>query len=440
VEVHAGADLDALPRHLTLARACRALEAAAPPAGASLKGCPRIERDFHGNSAALENVEPGVYLMGLRIGSDQRVDIMALGTADRTETIDFTRPRLHGRVIRQGAGVAATIEFSVSQDLVSDDTFASNPTTTESEVSGDYEARLWAGALYIARVTATESGNGPVQFRFVAPSSDDSRDFVLSSHPLHVRVHDASSGQPIEGAKLVFIDATGAQFPRSDAAGAIDLPSVAAGQFHATLVAKNYVNKIIDVVLDDRDDAPPLEIAMTPRTGENGFQVYLPDGNPAANAYAYFRFDPVSEIRVRIPCDPDGICDPGERPGDAEWIAVGHPQAGLTLRRAGEIYAAGSFVLAPAGGRLVIHLKPGGAAPDDCQKAIISIGGVSVESSASFTCGDRWPIEVGGLPVGPVQVTIVSLRTDDQGRRIETPVTEPVNVQLPSGPVEIPIP
>lgn len=179
---------------------------------------------------------------------------------------------------------------------------------------------------------------------------------------------------------------------------------------------------------------------MKPRTGENGFQAYLPDGNPAANSYAYFRFDPLREARVRIPCDADGICDPGERPGDAEWIAVGHPQAGLTLQRAGDIYASGSIVLAPPGGPLVIHLKPGGAAPDDCQKAIVSIGGIPVESSASFTCGGRWPIEIGGLPAGPVQVTIVSIRTDDQGRRSRNPVTEPVTISMPSGPVEIPIP
>jgi len=88
----------------------------------------------------------------------------------------------------------------------------------------------------------------------------------------------------------------------------------------------------------------------------------------------------------------------------------------------------------------VIRLKPGGAAPDDCQKAIVSIDGVPVESSVSFTCGDRWPIQLGGLPAGPIQVTIVSLRTDDQGRRIETPVTGPVTVQMPTDPVEIPIP
>ena len=203
------------------------------------------------------------------------------------------------------------------------------------------------------------------------------------------------------------------------------------------------MNKIVDVVLRDREDSPPLEIVMKPRRGENGFQVYRPDGAPAGNAWAYFRFDVTMETHVRIPCDADGICDPGERPGDAEWIVLSHPDAGLTLRRAGEIYASHSIVLSPAGGPLVIHLrhlKPGGAAPNDCQKAIVSIGGVPVESSVSFTCGDRWPIEMSGLPAGPVGVTIVGLRIDDRARRIETPIAGPVTVQLPSDPVEIPIP
>jgi hypothetical protein len=438
VEIHADADLDRLPRHLTLARACHEHGAGAP--GASTRDCPRIEREFRGNSTSIENVEPGLYLMGLKIGSDRRVDLVSLGTGDRTETVEFTRPRLHGRVMRQGTGVSATIEFSVTQDPFGDDTFASDPAAVDSEASGDYEAHLWAGGLYFARVTPKDGKGVPAIFRFVAPSTEDSRDFVLSAHPLHVRVNDADSGQPIEGAKLVFIDPAGAQAPRSDAAGAIDLPSIAAGKFHATLVAKDYVNRIVDVDIEDRDDSPPLEFALKRRTGENGFMVYLPDGAPAGKAYAYYRYDVASTTRVSIFCDEDGICDPGERPGDAEWIVLSHPEAGLTLKRAGEIYASGSVVLAPAGGSLVIHIKSGSAAPNDCQNAIVSIGGIPVESSASFTCGDRWPIQIGGLPAGPVEVTIMALRIDDQGRRIETPIAGPVTVRMPSGPVEIPIP
>jgi hypothetical protein len=181
VEIHADADLEQLPRRLTLARACHDLGATA--AGISTRDCPRIEREFRGDSASIENVEPGPYLLGLKIGRDRRVDLVSLGTADRTETVDFIRPRLHGRVTRQGTGIAATMEFSVTQDLVADDSLASDPATVDSETSGDYEARLWAGGLYFARVTPKDGNGVPATFRFVAPMTDDSRDFVLSAHP-----------------------------------------------------------------------------------------------------------------------------------------------------------------------------------------------------------------------------------------------------------------
>jgi hypothetical protein len=438
VEIHADADLDSLPRHLTLARACREFGAAQP--GMSTRDCPRIEREFRGNAIEIENVEPGVYLMGLKIGRYRRVDLVSLGTADRTETVEFIRPRLRGRVTRQGTGAAATLEFSVEQDPVADDSFASDPATVDSDTSGEYETRLWAGGLYLARVTPKDGNGVLATFRFVAPMTDDSRDFVLSAHPLHVRVRDADSGQPIEGAKLVFIDPAGVQAPRSDASGAIDIPSVAAGAFHGTVVAKGYVNTVVDEVIEDREDSPPLEIAMKPRSGGNGFPVYSPDGSPARNAHASYRVNVVTDSSVMIPCDGDGICDPGERLADGEWVVVQQEGAGLTLRRAAEIYASRSVVLEPAGGPLIINLKPDHPAPNVCQSAFVSIGGVPVERWPSFTCAGRWPIKMGGLPSGPIEVTIVSLRIDDQGRRIQAPIAGPMTVQMPSGPVEIPIP
>ena len=436
VEVHAEAELDGLTRLLTLARSCHKFDGA----GASTQGCPRVDRRFRGNSVSIEGVEPGLYLLGLQIGRERRVETVSVGTADRTEMIEFKRPRLRGRVTRNGAGVAATLVFSTKPEPAVDEILSSTPTTRESGPSGEYEANLWAGAAYVARVTAKEAGSVPATFRFVAPSADDSRDFPLTARPLHVRVRDADSGQPIEGALLVFIDPIGVQTPLSDAEGAIDIPSVAAGRFHATAVAKNYLNTVVDEVLEDRDDSSPLEISMKPRAEGNGFAVYRPDGSPAAGVFAYYRLDIATDSRVRIPCDADGICDPGERPGDAEWIILQHPDAGLTLRTAGEIYGSRSVVLAPAGGSLVIRLTPGGAAPDDCQRAIVSIGGVPVEPSASFTCGDRWPIEIPGLPAGEVEVTIVTFHVDDQARTILKTVAGPISVNLPSSPIEIPIP
>ncbi len=360
----------------------------------------------------------------------------------RAVRFDFRKISLRGRVTRAGEGVAATLDFDPNNGP-SVPGVKSTSTSAESNTSGDYEARVWPGALYRVRVAPSEGSSSPSRFQLVTETgTEQEKDFALSSNALRVIIRDAKSHDPIPGAKLVYFDSEGTQNPVADQNGELTVESVPAGPFHGTAVAKEYVNAKADWTIEDRDEPQPFEIDLSPKTQGNDFQAFLSDGSPAASAVGYYRFDPSTSARILFWCDEAGICHPAERPGDEELVYLSHAAAGLTILPAGRIYESNSAILLPAGGPLVVRVKPEPKLSEKCEFGIITIRGIPIEQTGNFTCGaEPWPLEFQGLPAGQVEVTIVSRELDDHGRFSgDTVLAGPVAVVLPSDPIEIAIP
>lgn len=356
--------------------------------------------------------------------------------------IEVQRVRLQGRVTRAGEGVAAALDF-VPSDLTFAPGTKPTPASAESGTSGDYEARVWPGAIYRVRVTPSGGDSSPSRFQFLTGDApEQEKDFALSANTLKVTFRDAKSHAPIPGAKLVHIDSEGSQSSVADQNGDLTIESVPAGAFHGTAVAKEYVNASADWAIEDRDEPQPFEIDLSPKAEGNDFQVFLPDGSPAAAAFGYYRFNPVTGSRNIFQCDQEGICHPPEKPGDAELVYLSHAAAGLTILPAGRIYEADSAVLLPAGGPLVVRIKPESKSSEKCEFGVVTIQSIPIEQTGHFTCGaEPWPLEFTGLPAGQVEVKIVSRELDDHGRySADTVLAGSVAVVLPSDPIEIAIP
>lgn len=430
IEVVADASLAAAPRRLTLTRGCFGDTAVADPG----------VHTFTGDRFEVATRSLDCHLIALTIAGETRVEI-GYPSGDPVR-FDFRKVHLRGVVTRGSGGVAASLDFVPSEKWIGAGS-KSTPASAHSDGSGEYEAYLWPGVAYQVHVRPREDGSAISKFS-VATGEDreQEKDFALSANTLVVTVLDADSGDPIPGARVIYADPDGVQPPKTDSAGTVTIESIPVGPFHAMAVAKDYVNAAADWVIEDRDAPQPFEIDMKPKTDGNDFQVLMPDGSPAGNAHAYYRYDPQTHSHVFIPCDADGTCHPGEKPGDAEPIVLSHDGAGLTVVPAGEIYETGSVTLWPSGGPLVLNLKPGPDSSTGCEGPVVSIRGFPVATDGAFTCGDApWPLELKDLPAGEVDVTIVSKGADDRGRF--TPgvrLAGPIPVVLPCDPVDVELP
>ncbi len=433
IEVLAGTSLDALPRRLGPLTRC-------PPDPA---GKPGAAQTFYGNHFEIPALPFGCYLAALSIAGETRVE-MAFPSI-RPVRFDFRKIQLHGRVTRAGEGVAAALDFDPNDEPIPPG-MKSTSTSAETDTSGDYEARVWPGALYRVRVAPSEGSSSPSRFRLVTGDTlEQEKDFALSANPLKITILDAKTHDPIPGAKLVFIDSEGLSIRKPIRSARLKLDSVPSGPFHATAVAKDYVNSTVDWAIEDRDDAQTFEIEMNRETKGNDFQVSLPDGSPAANAWAFYRYDAITDSHILIPCDGEGNCHPAERPVDSDLIFLKHPDAGLTILTAGTLYASRTAVMSPAGGNLVIHLRPGPKSQGACESAIIELHGVAIgryeASGSQFVCGPNpEPLTLAELPAAALDVSIVLLSYDDHSRPIPVRIAGPITVTLPSGPIEISLP
>lgn len=430
IEVVTDAPLAAAPRRLTLTRGCFGSTAVADPG----------VHTFTGDRFEVATRTPDCHLVALAIAGETRVELgYPSGPPVR---FDFRKVHLHGVVTRGSGGVAASLDFVPSEKWIGAGP-KSTPASARSDGSGEYEAYLWPGVAYRVHVRPGEDGSAVSKFTFATGEDrEQEKDFSLSANTLVVTVLDADSGEPIPEAKLSYIDGDGSQLSKVDSSGTVTIESVPAGPFHATAIAKGYVNAPADWTVEDRDAPQPLEIDMKPKSDGNDFQVLMPDGSSAGNARAYYRYDPRTHSHIFIPCDAEGTCHPGERPADAEPIVLSHDGAGLTVVPAGEIYETGSVTLWPSGGPLVLKLKPGPDSSAGCEGPVLSIRGFPVATDGSFACGDApSPLEFKGLPAGEIDVTIVSKGVDDRGRF--TPgvrLAGPIPVVLPSDPVDVELP
>ncbi len=430
IEVVTDSSLDALPRHLAPLTRC-------PPQPAGQVGAART---FYGNHFEIPAVPLDCYLVSLTIGGETRVEYGFPSV--RAVRFDFRKILLHGRVTRAGEGVDAALAFDPNSGP-SVPGVKSTSASAESDTSGDYEARVWPGALYRVRVAPLAGSSSPSRFQLVTTDApEQEKDFALSANTLQVAFRDAKTHAPIPGAKLAYIDSEGSQSQAADQNGELTIESIPAGAFHGTAFAKEYVNAKADWTIEDRDEPQPFEIDLSPKSEGNDFQALLPDGSPAAGAFGYYRFDPATRSRIFFQCDEEGICHPPERPGDAELVYLSHAAAGLTILPAARIYAANSAVLLPPGGPLVVRVKPGPKSSEKCEFGIVTIGGVAIDQLSNFTCGaEPSPLEFQGLPAGQVEVKIVSRELDDHGRySADIVLAGPVAVVLPSEPIEIAIP
>lgn len=414
-----------------------------------LDACQTTKKEFSGDMAGFRWLAPEIYGLEAETGGRERLETVDLRNGqDASVTFRFHKVRLHGLVTEKGDGVPAELTFRSNEEKEEGYVLAVRA-VIRSEPDGRYEANLWPDGYTVSVAPPEMEGRASTFHVNLEEGTEQRKDFVLSANTVRITLTDGATGQPIPHGKVLFIDSAGARAPVADDSGEVRLTAIHSGRLHATALAKGYVKSTADFEVADSEGVQSFEFRLSSETSGHDFRVVLPDGAPAAGVEAYYRYDIESEMRLRIPCDEEGVCHPPGPLADSEVLYFSHSDAGLTILRARQIFDSRVAVLRPSGGPLEIRLELGVESRKDdvafC--AIVSLEGVSIGPNPSFggaeatAYGQRpEPLRFRGLPAGPVTFVIHSVSFDDQMRRISQKLAGPITVALPCAPVTVRLP
>ncbi len=415
--------------------------------------CHATTRKTTGNAAEFPWLEPLPYLLEVAIDDHlKRVAIDARGDDDVTLKVSMKRTRIRGRVLQNGLGMASTLVFQGNPKITPEGESTPAPRIVgRSAATGEFDVSLWPD-VYAAAVSVDGEERPASAFRLsVEEQEDQEKDFVISANTVVVTLMDGATSRGVPGRLLVTgvltLDENGPPILPTDPDGRVRLPSVHSGRLHLIAMAPGFVRTTAAFNVVDTDREQAFEIQMDRERGGSDFRVVLPDGTPAAGVEGFFRYDSESGMRLRIPCDNQGICHPEGALADSERVGLFHPAAALTMFTGRQIREDGVAVLRPSGGRLEIRVEAASLHPAESGlHAIVRFDGIALGTylPGIFIAGEPRafgarpkPMWFEGLPAGPMTVEIRAIEFDDQRRSVGRIVAGPFVVTLPSEPVTV---
>ncbi len=360
--------------------------------------------------------------------------------------------RLHGRVLMNGEGVSAELVFQANSRLTGDDQLTAGPRSVgRSDPAGQFEVPIWPDG-YIVAVSPDGQERPASPFRlYVEEGDEQQKDFLISANTVVVTLVDRETSRGVPGRLVVSgilrVDDAALPLVHTDEDGRARLLSVHSGRVHVIAIAPGFVKTTAVLEVVDAEGEQSFEIRLDSERAGWDFRVVLPDGSSASGVEAFYRYDSESGMRLRIPCDDQGICHPAGALAESDLVGLFHPGAGLTVVSARQIRVTGVAVLRPGGGRLEVRIE---TETDNVATyplhAVVRFDGIAVGSylPGVFLSGEAstfgphsGPMWFEGLPAGRMTVEIQALEFDDQSRRIGKTVAGPFSVTLPSEPVTV---
>jgi hypothetical protein len=361
----------------------------------------------------------------------RRVDLRP--AVDVSETFEFRRTRVEGRVRLGGVGVSATLQWA-------DDRSGKIETTVEADVEGFYEAAVWSPK--VALVTVSPSRRPEIadrQWIDIPAISELRRDFDIPDTDVRVLVKDSRTEKLVADAKISFVQ-SGASAEASMQEGEVRLSGIAPGKLRCHVSADGYVPSDIDLQVSSTSKPQTFSVRLDP-LGEEKFLALLPTGIPAAHADIMPGVGPVSYSR-RVQCDANGECRLPAGSSREEPLLVFHPAAGLTVTTVGSVKDEGRLLLRRSGGPLTVGLQRGAVASLVTLQVSVAVDGLLIDPMILGLMANRLqksyriylqpgfagPFEVQGLPEGEL---IVAVGPVGQHRSDLAPTT--LRMRLPSG-------
>jgi hypothetical protein len=261
---------------------------------------------------------------------------------------------------------------------------------------------------------------------------------------------DSDSGGPIPSATLSIFDDWNPVEKTTDVAGQSAVAGLSPGIHRATVKADGYAPEARDVEVADTLDVQPFTITLNPARNSRTVLVLMPNCSSATSVEGVYRYDARTGQSLRLPCE-GGMCRISEALAADEPVILNGP--GLRVVPAGVLQTKSAVTLLPAGGPLVIRLRPGHRIQGGNLRASVTLAGVELEGPfldqlaancsiySSVVCSDPpAPLTIGALPEGHAEVRIYTFGLDSRGRHQRELVAGPVPVTLPSPPIDIDLP
>lgn len=359
---------------------------------------------------------------------------------DVSETFEFRRTRVEGRVRLGGVGVPATLQWA-------DDRSGEVETTAQADVEGFYVAAVWSPKVAMVTISPTPRPDiSERQWIEIPATSELRKDFDIPDTDVRVLVRDSRTEKLVAEANVGFVR-SGASEEEVAEEGEVRLSGIAPGNLRCHVSAEGYVPSDVDLQVTSTSKPQTFSVRLDP-LGEERFLALLPTGVAAANADVMPGVGPSSYAR-RLQCDAHGECRlPAGSPPE-EPILVFHPEAGLTVATVGSVKEEGRLMLRRPGGPLRVGLQRGAIAALVTLQISVAIDGLPIDPMILGLMANRLqksyriylqpgfagPFEVQGLPEGEL---IVAVGPAGQQRSELPPTT--VRMRMPSGVADLTLP
>jgi hypothetical protein len=408
-----------------------------------VKKCQALREGTFVGHATLKVLDPRWYFVRIRRGKvDLYRQVDLSDGADRTLSPETGGVQISGHVLVGGHGQAAEISIEA------DDTREFVESTTSGS-DGAYQVELPEQQIFRAVVSVGEmTGENSAVFRFETAGPAMTKDFEIPKAKALVVVSDSASQAPLAGALVVFNQAEGSEERKTDEKGEAELPPLPAGTMKLIVSADGYKRESVSCELKDQDTPQRIAVSLNPQ--RRHIRIKLSSGAAPERAMAFLLGYGMGVLE-KVFCDPTGSCGFAEDPPEDGLLLAAGVGGGLTIVPAVGAFESGELALRPDGGVLRVAVARGSKTARSLlylaveldgllvpEPVIASVANLLLKSYRIYLQPDNpQTLDVPGLPVGDVTVTVVPLEGPQQQpgqqttRRVSLPQVSPVGVTVP---------